>query len=323
MPLRLIEAILPADSEPRLQTLLKEDEVVGLWFNAAKGPNVLARILLDAGKSDAVLNMLESSYGSSPSFRIYLLAVEGTLPKLKEPEPEPDLEASRRATARIGIVELQHKVGDMLGVGKIFVTLAVISTLVAAVGLYADNVAVIIGAMVIAPLLGPNVALSLATALADYRLAWRAVRAALAGIGIVFGLALLIGAFFPVDPTTPEIAARTFVGPADLVLALASGVAGALSITTGVSSALVGVMVAVALVPPLVTLGLLVGAQYWPEAFGALVLVLVNVISINLAGVGTFLVQGVRPRLFWDAARARRATRIAILVWGTCSRSSA
>jgi uncharacterized membrane protein len=101
----------------------------------------------------------------------------------------------------------------------------------------------------------------------------------------------------------------------DVALALASGAAGALAFTTGASSALIGVMVAVALLPPLVTCGLLFGAGHGAMAMGALLLFLTNMICINLAGVATFLLQGIRPLSWWEAKVARKATLRAMLLW--------
>jgi len=105
------------------------------------------------------------------------------------------------------------------------------------------------------------------------------------------------------------------VGLSDVALALAAGVAGTLSVTRGVSTALIGVMVAVALLPPLVALGMLLGAGYGSAALGAALLTLTNVVAINLAGVVTFLAQGVRPMSWYEAERAKTATRWAIAIW--------
>jgi uncharacterized membrane protein len=125
----------------------------------------------------------------------------------------------------------------------------------------------------------------------------------------------LLGLLVAVDPAMPEIATRTKVGLSDIGLALASGASGALAFTTGISAAVIGVMVAVALLPPLVTCGLLVGAGHWAAAFGAFLLVATTVICVNLSGVVTFVLQGVHPHTWWEADRARRATRIAIGLW--------
>lgn len=100
-----------------------------------------------------------------------------------------------------------------------------------------------------------------------------------------------------------------------IVIALAAGSAGVLAFTRGVPATIVGVMVAVALLPPLVDVGLLLGAGYMQLAVGAAILTVTNLICINLAGVLTFLVQGVRPRSWWEEKKAKKATRIAIAVW--------
>jgi uncharacterized membrane protein len=75
---------------------------------------------------------------------------------------------------------------------------------------------------------------------------------------------------------------------------------------------LIGVMVAVALLPPLVTSGLLLGGGHPALAAGAVSLFLVNLICVNLAGVTTFLLQGIKPTSWWEKDRAAKATRIAI-----------
>lgn len=74
-------------------------------------------------------------------------------------------------------------------------------------------------------------------------------------------------------------------------------------------------MVAVALLPPLATAGMLAGAGYGRLALGAASLFLTNVTCVNLAGMLTFLAQGIRPRTWWEAKNAQRATRIAMGFW--------
>ena len=124
-----------------------------------------------------------------------------------------------------------------------------------------------------------------------------------------------MGYCFDADPTIPEIASRTQAHLSDIILALASGCAGVLAFTTGASSAVIGVMVAVALLPPLTVCGLLLGTGQFSGAFGALLLFITNIICINLAGVATFLVQGVSPRAWWEADKAKKATRKALALW--------
>ena len=88
-----------------------------------------------------------------------------------------------------------------------------------------------------------------------------------------------------------------------------------MALTTGVSATLIGAMMAVALLPPLVTFGLLLGGAHPALAMGALSLFLMNLICVNLAGMTTFLVQGIHPATWWEKDRAAKSTRIAIGLW--------
>ena len=194
-------------------------------------------------------------------------------------------------------------------------TMVALPTVVAAVGLVRSDVAIIIRAMVIAPLLGPNVALAFASVLGDGALARRALKALGAGYAIAAAISFALGVFLHVDPATPEIAARTGATFGNIALALAAGAAGSLAFTTGVPAVLVGVMVAVALLPRLTTAGLLAGAGEWRAAGGAALLLLTNIASINLAAMATFLVQRIRPRTWWEAERAKKARRVALVAW--------
>ncbi len=193
--------------------------------------------------------------------------------------------------------------------------MVLLSTVIAAIGLLRDDGTIIIGSMVIAPLLGPNMALSLATTLGDTTLALRAVKIGAVGISVAFSFSVLIGYFFTVSPEIPEIASRTRVSGSDLILAFASGMAGALSLTSGVSNAIVGVMVAVALLPPLVTFGLVIGSGYWQVAVGSMLLLLTNLICLNLAGLITFSVQKIRPGKWREADFAQKVRHIAFWIW--------
>ena len=255
---------------------------------------------------------------------VILLHVEATIPRVEEIEDitnssadktVQDPEGEKDHQERVSREELYSDIVDSVKLSRNFLTLVVISSIIAAVGLIQDNVAIIIGAMVIAPLLGPNVGLALATTLADFELGKAALRTGLMGLAISLGLSILAGFIFSIDPTINEIAARTNVLPADIIVALASGSAGVLAFTSGVATALIGVMVSVALLPPLVAFGLLLGAGHMPEALGAFLLVLTNIICVNLAGVTTLWLKGIRPRSWWEADRARRASRFAIGLW--------
>jgi uncharacterized hydrophobic protein (TIGR00341 family) len=317
MALRLIEMVLQQKDGGEVRELLKEHKVLEHRQVRLVDGEVLVRILLEAEQSEAVLDLLEKRYAGEEDSRVVILPVEATLPRAEPESPAtPEQPPSEeKPPERISREELYEDIKDAALCSRVYLTMAVLSTVVAAIGLYYNSVAIIIGAMVIAPLLGPNVALALGTTLGDLSLLRRAILTALAGIATSMALSVIIGVLMKVNPTSPEVASRTGVALGDIVVALASGCAGALAFTTGVSTTLIGVMVAVALLPPLVTFGLLLGGGQPVPAMGALSLFLVNLVCVNLAGVITFLVQGIRPASWWEKDRAVKATRIAIGLW--------
>jgi uncharacterized membrane protein len=112
-----------------------------------------------------------------------------------------------------------------------------------------------------------------------------------------------------------ELEVRSVTSYSDIILAIVSGAAGIISFTLGVPTSLIGVMVALSLLPPLIACGLFLGNGLFAQALGAGLLFLVNVICLNLAGVVTFLIQGVRPLSWYEKERARKATLRAAVIW--------
>ena len=323
MALRLIEVFLPVEHGARLQERMCKDGVVAHWTEKLSEQQMLVRVLLQVEDTEPFLDRLEEDLAGT-DFRAVLVPVEATIPRLepkKEQQAAADVAASEEAeteeapSPRISREELYQQVNEGAQLTRTFVVLVALSAVVAAVGVAYNNITVVIGAMVIAPLLGPNVALSLATALGDMDLAKSAAKTDVVGILVALAVAIPMGFLIVVDPRVGEIQTRLHVQLKDVVLALASGSAGVLSMTAGVSAALIGVMVAVALLPPLVTFGLLIGAGHMDIAMDALLLFITNVICVNLAGVVTLLAQNVRPRTWWEEGRAKKAIRIAISLW--------
>ncbi len=267
------------------------------------------RLLVADDKLQSVLDSLQKILNSQPSARVAVLPVEIVLPT---PTAQERKEEDAAIEAREALYEGVEKNARL---DLNFTILVVLSTIVAAIGLIENNVAVVIGAMVIAPLLGPNLAFGLATALGDISLMQKSALTTSVGIVIAVTLSVGIGIFWPFDVSSPELVARTEVGLDSVALALASGAAAALSLTTGLSSVLVGVMVAVALLPPAVALGIMLGLGDVNLAFGAGLLLAINVVCVNLAIKVVFFFKGIRPRTWWEKKKAKRAMVIYILAW--------
>ncbi len=317
MPQRVIKIILPQKHGKQALKMLESQEHLIFWQEESADDSFVASALTETGRSESIMDIFEKEFFSIEGFKVILFPVEASIPRTDEPaEKKPSPHRKQLKTAkRISREELYSDIVDGAKLSNIFAFMVALSTVVAAIGLLKNNVAVIIGAMVIAPFLGPNVALALSTSLADKKLGLNALKTLLSGVLIVVLLSACMGSCFDTDPSIPEIALRTQASLSDIILALASGCAGVLAFTTGVSSAVIGVMVAVALLPPLTACGLLLGAGEFPHALGAFLLFITNIICINLAGVLTFLVQGVSPRAWWKADKAKKSTRRALVLW--------
>lgn len=317
MALRLVDIYRP-DDEVALELPDDTYDVLGHWTYAIDDGKRVDRVLMEVDETEAFLDWVDEAVVSE--YRVVLQSVEATLPRPEVEDDEEDdseEESEDVSIGRIGRAELYEYARDATDVSSYYYALTALSVIVAAGGMLRDQTAVVIGAMVIAPLIGPNLALALGTTLGDPGLLGRAAKANLGGVGLALAGALGLGALVPVDPATGELAVRTFIGPTDIALAGAAGAAGALAVTRGGATGLVGVMVAVALLPPLVATGLLLGSGHPLAAGKAGLLTLTNVVSLNLAAVCTFLALGVWPRTWQDVEQARASTRIALALWGS------
>jgi len=189
-----------------------------------------------------------------------------------------------------------------------------------------DSPATVVGSMVIAPLIGPAMATSTGTVLQDSDLFRRGVKFQVLG----FVLAIVTAAAFAwllksaqfVSLTDSGVLAisqvRERLAPdfLSLAVALGAGVAGAYSLSSGASTSLVGVAIAVALVPPTAVIGIGLAWGLPAIVVGATVLVLVNFISINLAALAVLWYRGYRPENWFREADARSATIRRVLVLG-------
>jgi uncharacterized hydrophobic protein (TIGR00341 family) len=309
--MRVIEVITECGHTDTVQSIAEQHELDAWVVPTQDEQRCITRVLVRPDKQQAVLDALQGALGNLDFFRILLIPLEGALPR---PTKEEQDEVKRRAIT-LSREELYQEINSASEINSNFLYMVVLSTIVAAIGLLEDNLAVIIGAMVIAPLLGPNIALSFATALGDRDLAWSALKTNLSGLGLALIISLLIGFFWPYSLDTVELISRTDVGVDGIVLALASGAAAVLSLASGWSASLVGVMVAVALLPPAATLGLMLGAGQYQNALGAGLLLAVNVVCINLSGKLVFLLKGIKPRTWLEKRKARQSMMTYVIFW--------
>ncbi len=201
----------------------------------------------------------------------------------------PTLEAQERST-----VYRQVREGARADID--FFVMISLAAIIATLGLLLSSPAVIIGGMLVAPLMSPIIGIALAISLGNIRLLRDAAESTIKGIFLAVVIAVFLASISPLAEVNDEILARTRPNLLDLVVALASGAAGAYAVSRkDVSAALPGVAIAAALVPPLGVIGIGLAMRRAEVAGGGLLLFSTNLVAITLAGAVNFLFLGFRP----------------------------
>jgi uncharacterized hydrophobic protein (TIGR00271 family) len=210
-----------------------------------------------------------------------------------------DLEPTRDAYVRFGV-------------------LLVLSVIIATGGVITDSTATVIGAMIVAPLMTPIMATSLAVVTGDGRRIWRSLLIVAVGVGVAIGLSWLLGVLSTTVVTTAnsQVSGRIAPRSTDLIVALASGAVGGFVLgRSNVSDALPGVAIAISLVPPLCVVGVTLANGDPSAAAGAMLLFATNFLAILIAGGGVLTLMGYGRAALGDrhpAARRRAVVVIAI-----------
>lgn len=315
--MRIIEVTAPAGHEDSIRAIAEKHGARDIWTNVDDdNSRCIVRLLVDRHKQQTIIDACQTLFGGTDTWRLVLIPVEGVVTAI--PAAVAAQIESRPTFRKSASVTREELYLDMVEGGQLtsnYLLFVILSTIVAGIGLVTNSVAVIIGAMVIAPLLGPMLAFSFGSVLGDKAVIWRSGITLSIGLGLAIGLAALWAFLFGVDASGYELQARTLVGFDAFVLALASGAAAVLSISSGTASALVGVMVAVALLPPAVVCGFLLGMGNIDAAIKAATLLAVNLASVGFAAQIVFLYRGLRPRTLQEQKGARGVNMVTMAVW--------
>jgi len=293
------------------------DETSGREYTA------VATFPLPTAAVEPVLERLREA-GIDESTYTVIVAAETVISRRFEAlEAEYEAEAEHGGD-RISRQELQAKADGLASGPGTYVLMTVISAVIATAGLLLDSPATVVGSMVIAPLIGPAMSAAIGTVVDDEVLFRRGVRMQVLGVVVavlaatLFAFALRSLALVPpgLDPLElAEVSERLAPNVLVLVVAVGAGVAGIVSLITGVSATLVGVMIAVALIPPAAAVGIGIAFRIPRLILGAGIIVAVNVFSINLSALVMLWYEGYRPQRWFreDDARAALLKRVAVL----------
>jgi len=312
---RLVQLTIPAGKRETILGMLDDEGVDYVVTDETSGREFTGVVYfpLPSNAVEPVLDKLQELGVSEDAYTVVVDAetvISRKFDRLEEKHATDDMEEER-----ISRQELQTQAEEMTPNLSIYVTMTLISAFVATAGLLLDSPAVVVGSMVIAPLIGPALGASVGTVINDEELVREGLVYQALGIGLaIVGsavLAWLLKVAYLVPPgmtltSVGEINERLTPDLLSLIIALGAGVAGVLSLSTGVSVALVGVMIAAALIPPAAAAGIALAWGLPMAALGSTVLVLVNITSVNLAGLLTLWYTGYRPDQWFEEATAQR-----------------
>ncbi|WP_273418200.1 DUF389 domain-containing protein, partial [Hyphomonas adhaerens] len=178
----------------------------------------LISVFIREGVEQVLMDNVQSALEGSNGWRISILPIEATAPKLEE-ATEGKQAKSQQATRE----EIYSDVKTGARLDRNFIVMVILSTIVATIGLNSDGVAAVIGAMVIAPLLGPVLGFSMGAALGDDGLLKQSTLTLAAGIGVALALSLALAFVLPINLESRELMTRAEVRLDGLALAMAAG----------------------------------------------------------------------------------------------------
>ncbi|WP_226481001.1 TIGR00341 family protein [Natrinema amylolyticum] len=325
--MRLLQIAVPIGKRDAVETMLETADVEYFLTEETSRRDYSALVFVPTGPEDveSIVDELRE-LGVQREGYVTISKLEAVLSdefERRQSEQSTPAADDDETGGRIAREELRARAAEVAPATPNYVLFTVVSTVIATAGLLMNSAAVVVGSMVIAPLIGPAIAASVGSTLDDDELFRTSVKSQFLGLVVAVASAAIFAGLVRVTvypelqiQLIEQVAERVNPGALALVVALGAGVAGAISLTSTTSVALVGVAIAVALIPPAATVGLGIAYGDVTAAVSAGILVCINVLSINVASLGTLWVQGYRPEHWFAERTARRAVirRAALLV---------
>lgn len=321
--MRLVQITIPSGKREALLSTLDDEEIdyVVSDETSSREYSGIAYIPLPKSAVEPTLEALREAGLDDDAYTVVIDANTVVSRKFEQLEKKYADEPDEDQIAR---EELISAASSLAPSRRTYAIMTVVSAVIATAGLLLNSPAVVVGSMVIAPLVGPAMAASVGTVVNDQEMFRRGIRLQILGILLAivsaFVFAFIVRHVHLVPPladvtTIPEVSERVAPDFLSLIIAIGAGVAGIVSLMTGVSAALVGVMIAVALIPPAATVGIGLAWGQPMVSLSSAVLVSVNVLSINLSALVVLWYSGYRPDHWFRRSDAKRATikRIATL----------
>ncbi|MFC4356624.1 DUF389 domain-containing protein [Halobium salinum] len=301
--MRLLQVLVPGEKRDAVDTELADLGANTVAVEEADGRGIVLYVPVPMEGVDEVLDRLGSAGLGDDDYTV-ITAVESAAAGAGIDALREEFEEGPHGKSGLSHAEMEARAEDLTPARPTFVALSALSALVAVAGLLIESAIVIVGAMVIAPFAGATLSASVGVVVGDRETAVDSVVSQALGLTVAtvaaVGTTLLLR-WLGFVPTMLAVSSNSQVGSfitpnlLAVVIALCAGAAGALALVTDLPVSIAGVAVAAALVPSAGALGigLAFGAPH--VAIGALVLLFVNIVAINLTTYGTLAALGYRP----------------------------
>jgi uncharacterized hydrophobic protein (TIGR00341 family) len=316
--LKKIEVTVTSDEASKVEDLLEKTELVYLsseveiegekccFYSIVLPDNLADKTVADISKV-IDLRLRENTIG--------VICVEGAvstyLDRLRE-------KVAKKSTSPSPLERLVESTDRYTRLSTDVLIMALFATMIALAGLFLDNVAILIGAMLLSPLLGPINAFAVNANLGRIRKLLRSQLAVLLLLTSIILLAAVVtfvaSQFVPLQENTTQIAIRSHATETDILIALILGLAAGIALLVGFPEILVGVAIAVALVPPATVSGIGLALFNRNLFLGALILTLIYLFGLQLGSTLMLRIRGVLPRRYYQQTEAKKHSAYSILI---------
>ncbi len=321
--MRYVEILVSEDQERAVLETLREGDIDFVRTAVADDETAsLIRFPLPTEAVESVLNDLHECGLPEDRYMVVTGAEAVTTPHFSELKDRYANENGNHDT--IAYEEIRAQALDAMPNRTAYVAMALLSTVIATIGLLQNSALAVAGAMVVSPFVGAVLSTNIGLLTGERRVVVDAFVAQLLGMVLAIvgagALTWLFTANYIVSPDVrvaqiDQISALISPSLTGLVLALASGAAGALALATAFPIGLAGVAVAIALIPAAAAVGVGIATGNPTVAVGALTLLVMNVVAINVAVVGTLYALGYRPKgSLWPSRPSALGTLTALFV---------
>ena len=258
---------------------------------------------------DVIKNLNKNGVGTLHGI-IDILSLKASIPDITLEDDEQE-KKKNILSQRISIEEIKKNLKDTTKLNLEFFIFIFLSALVSGVGLILNSSIILIASMILSPLMSPILGVSFGIASKEYKMVKVGILEQGLGLIISIGSGLLLGVlaltFYAPLTITPQMIARGFPNIFDLIVAVCAGIAVGLGITGSIKTSLIGVAIAVALMPPAVNIGLAIIYDDLPLSLGSLILLLMNIIAINVCALIIFKMKKVthvrKAYIFWEGTK--------------------